>query len=197
MQNDKVQRKEHSKMEEINSELKLQRFQVLFGKKWSLTSVVLKIIPDCKRNGGKRWRENKSIWHTSYLLERWEWRKIEKVFLKYWDEIYLIVCWQLPEALYLFIDGLSKVKTAFSTFSVFSIWFLSYVEDGVIFRFHSMMLHIGPQMLLTCVKLSYYFNFFYFFLVKVCISHFSLFSVVRGCRSEFWIPWQMGLRNNC
>lgn len=53
MQNDKVQRKEHSKMEEINSELKLQRFQVLFGKKMKFNFSSVKDYTRLQ----KKWRE--------------------------------------------------------------------------------------------------------------------------------------------
>ena len=95
------------------------------------------MIPDCKRNGGKRWWENEGIWHKSYLLGVWQWRKIKRNFLKYWDEIYLIAYWQVLEAFYLLICGWSEVKMAFhiSYLLRFGIWLPSLVEDWVIFKY--------------------------------------------------------------
>lgn len=63
MQNCKVKGEEHCNMEERISESELQRFQVLFGRKYSLTSVSLRIVRTHFSNGKgdtrlqKRWRE--------------------------------------------------------------------------------------------------------------------------------------------
>lgn len=79
--------------------------------------------------------------------------------ITYWDGIDLIAYWPLPGA-FIFSSVFFQGWRQLFTFPIASISFPSYVEDGVIFTFHSVVLHIGQQMLLTCAKLSYYFIFF-------------------------------------
>lgn len=193
-------------MREVISESKLQKFQVIFGRIRSLSLISLRIVRTHFSTVKEDTRLQKKL--REMMVRKWRhlaWiissRSLAMKENK--EELPKILGWNLLNCIlasfrtfYLLICDLSEIKMAF-TFPVFSdlrFGFPAMLRMELSSNIRGVMLHIGPQMLLTSAKFFYYFDFF--FLAKVCISPFSLFSQLLEAAtvsSKFFGRWSSGM----